>query len=255
MPAIVAILLVAFYGLRTFGPYLLIYYVVAGIALAWQWYSLAVPSWKTWLTGKGAQQEEVDDLARHFGFAWPVDTALGPLALHTAAAALCGIHFGSWLVSRWYAWILPLNGMTSHIPSGDDYLHHFELASIIPAFVVGYFLSRYLGRMAAYAWVLPTLVLVYKLVTFTDLQASVLALHSSMRWSYFFVIQRVTPTFTPDFGGVDPIRVAQQMTVVAPFCAGLASSAGAIAARYDLLKKIFGNSRMQNEPETIATEE
>jgi hypothetical protein len=206
--------------------------------------------------GKGVPQEEADNLAHRTGLAWPAGiTGIGFFALHTTAAAICGIHFGPWLLGRWYAWILPLLGMSSHIPTGNDWLQHFELTSIVPAIVVGYLLSRYSGRLATYAWVLPTGILVYKLLTFTEPQASVLAPHSSMRWEYFFVIQRRMPTLALGFGGVDPIRVAEQIQVVAPFYAGLAYSAGAIAETHDLLKRIFGNSRIQPETETTQMEE
>jgi hypothetical protein len=255
-PAIAAVLLVPFFALRMFGPFLHVYYVMAGIALGWQWYSVALPSWKKWLTGKGVQQEEVDALAHHFGLAWPANTAIGPFALHTAVAVVCGIHLGPWLLSRWYVWIMPLLGMPSHMPTGSDWLQYFELTSIVPALVAGYVLSRYFGRLAQYAWIVPTIVLAYKLLTFTEPQVSVLAPHPSMRWEYFFVIQRTVPTFALDFGGVDPIRRAvEQINVVAPFYAGLAYSAGAFAATHDLLKRIFGNSGMQFETETTQTEE
>ena len=254
-PAIAAILLVPFFGLRMFGPFLFVYCVMAGISLGWQWYSVALPGWKKWLTGKGAQQEEVDALAHHSGLVWPANAAIGPFALHTAAAAVCGIHLGPWLLSRWYVWITPLLGMSSHRPTGNDWLQHFELTSIVPALVAGYFLSRYLGKLAQYAWILPTIIFAYKLLTFTEPQVSVFAPHPSMRWEYFFVIQRTMPTFAPGFGGVDPIRVGEQINVVAPFYAGLAYSAGAFAATHDLLKRIFGNSSMQSETETTQTEE
>jgi len=256
VPAIAGILLVPFFGLRMFGPSLFLYYLLAGIALAWQWYSVAATSWKKWLAGKGVPQEEADSLAHRAGLAWPAGIAgIGAFALHTTAAAICGIYLGPWLLSRWYAWILPLLGMSSHTPTGNDWLQHFELTSIVPALVVGYLLSRYSGRLATYAWVLPTAILVYKLLTFTEPQTSVLAPHSSMRWEYFFVIQRRMPTFALGFGGVDPIRVAEQINVVAPFYAGLAYSAGAIAETHDLLKRIFSNSRIQPETETTETEE
>jgi len=141
--------------------------------------------------------------------------------------------------------------MSTRTPTGDDYLQHFEMASIVPALVVGYVLSRHLGRLAACAWILPTVVLAYKLVTFTEPYVSILAPHSSTRFSYFFVIQRSMPTLTPGFGGVDPVRVAQQMTVVAPFYAGLAYSIGALAARHNVSKKFLGPSPdMQPESPT-----
>ena len=37
-PAITAIVLVPFFCLRMFGPFLFVYYVLAGITFGWQWY-------------------------------------------------------------------------------------------------------------------------------------------------------------------------------------------------------------------------
>ena len=256
-PAMAGVLLLPFFGLRIFGPFAFVYYVVAGIALGWQWYLVALPRWAKWLTAQGARPEEVDALADRCGLAWPARSAIGPFALHTAAAAICGLHFGPWLLSRWYAWILPLTGMSSHTPTGNDYLEHFELASIVPALVVGYLVSGYIEKFGALAWILPTVVLAYKLLAFTEPQASVLfapAQHLT-RFDYFFVIQRTMPTLTPGFGGVDPIRVAQQLTVVAPFYSGLAYSAGALGGRHNLIDRVFRRSRFQAEPETLQTEE
>jgi hypothetical protein len=54
-------------------------------------------------------------------------------------------------------------------------------------------------------------------------------------------------TLTPDFGGVDVVRVAMQLSVVALFYSGVAHSIGALAAKRDIVKKFFGRSR---EPET-----
>jgi hypothetical protein len=222
--------------------------------LGWQWYLVASPSWKTWLTAEGVQKEEIETLARRSGFAWPIESPIGPFALHTATAALFGVHLGPWLLSRWYVWIMPLLGMSSHTPTANDQFEHFELASIVPALVAGYLLARYFGGLAQYAWILPTIILAYKLLTFADAQTSVIAPHPWIRWEYFFVIQRTAPSFTPGFGGVDPIRTVDQMFVVAPFYAGLAYSAGAFAANHDLLGRIFGSSRMHPETETTGSE-
>jgi hypothetical protein len=69
------------------------------------------------------------------------------------------------------------------------------------------------------------------------------------------VIQRTPPTLTPGFGGVDPVRVALQISAVAPFYSGMAYTAGALAAAHNLLERVFGHSRVQPEPEMIKTEE
>ena len=255
VPVIAIIWIVVRWGLYQFGPSLWPYYVTGGIALAWQWYLMALPRWKGLLTRNGLQVNQTEDVAERGGLVWSGTGAIGSFALHTTAAAICGIHFGPWLLSRWYAWILPLLGMSSHSPTGNDWLQHFESVSIVPALLVGYFVSKRFGRLATCAWILPTIILAYELLRFTEPHVSVLAaLHPSTRFQYFFVIQRTAPTFTPGFGGVDPVRVALQMSKVAPFYAGLAYSAGAIAAKHDLLKRIVGSRPMQPEPEWTQTE-
>jgi len=134
---------------------------------------------------------------------------------------------------------MALAGMQNHPPTGNDYLQHFELASIVPAIVLGCRRSIHLRRLARWAWVVPTVILAYELLTFTDPQASVLATHSAGRFDYFFVIQRTMLIFTAGFGGVDLNRVAKQLQVVAPFYSGLAYTLGAITATYGLLRKLF----------------
>lgn len=241
LPAIAAILLVPFLGLRIFGPSLFVYYVLAGMALAWQWYCVALPGWTSRLARKGVQAEDGESLAHRAGLAWPRESMVGPFAFHTTAAVLCGLHLGPWSL-RWLMWGLSLAGMSRSIPAGDDYLQHFELASIVPAFVLGYVLSRHLRRLAMYAWILPTVVLAYKLLTFSEPPSSIFAPHHTTRFSYFFVIQRSMPWFTSGFLAGDPVRIAQQVLVIAPFYSGLAYSLGALAARHDTLRKFFGHS-------------
>jgi hypothetical protein len=115
--------------------------------------------------------------------------------------------------------------------------------------------SRYFGKLSTFAWIVPTIILVYKLITFSEPYGSVLGSPSLSRFSYFFEIQRSMPRFfIPGFGGVDPIRAATQMFVVAPFYSGLAYSAGAIAGAHDLLQRIFGNLPVQPETEMTPKE-
>ena len=138
-PTIAATLVVPFLSLRTFGPGAsLVYYVLATIALGCQWYSIILPRWKKWLLGTGVQIDDVERLARSAGLAWPVESPVGPFALNTSVAALCALRLGPWLLSRWYVWIMPLSGMSRHLPTGNDWLQHFELTSIVPALVAGY---------------------------------------------------------------------------------------------------------------------
>jgi hypothetical protein len=43
VPAIAGILLLPFFGLRELGQTLFLSYILAGVVLAWQWYSVALP--------------------------------------------------------------------------------------------------------------------------------------------------------------------------------------------------------------------
>ena len=254
-PAIAAILLVPFFGLRMLGPFLLVYYVLAGVAFGWQWHSLALPAWTRWVVRNDVSDEQALQLAHRAGLAWLGENRVGLFALHTTAAAVCGIHLGPWLLSRWSIWVLPLFGITLPL-TGSDYLQHFELVSLAPAFVVGYFIYPRFPRLATWAWVVPTVVLLYKMLTFTEPYSSVLVPHTSTLLSYFFVIQPRMPTLTPDFGGVDVVRVETQLIMVAPFYAGVAYSIGALVAKHNLVKKkFFGRSPgMQQETEIAQTE-
>jgi hypothetical protein len=254
VPAIGAIPAVLYLGVPMFGPFYSLYYAIAGVAIGWQWYLVAFPHWEKWLSAKGAQPAEVDALARRSGLAWPLHTALGPFALHTAAAAACGINIGPWILSRWYVWILPLTGRANYVSTGNEYLQNFELATTIPALAIGYLLATRFRKFATYAWIVPTIVLVYKLLTFTDPHPSVFRSFSPMAaLEYFFAIQRRMPTLTPGFGGVDPVRSVEQMTVMAPFYAGLAYSLGALAEKHDLLRRAFPHPSGEVETEVVET--
>lgn len=256
VPAIAVILLVPFVETRAFGPHLLLYYLLAGFTVAWQWQLAVLPRWEQRLVEKGIPFGEVDSLAHRAGLTWPMSAAIGSFALHTTAAAICGIHLGPWLLSRWYAWIMPLLGLSSHNPTGDDFLRHFELVSIVPAFFVGYWVAKRFARLATYAWVLPAVILAYELLMFVEPAGSVLAPHSSTRFEYFFVIQRTVPTFSNvAFGRVDPVRVARQMFAVAPFYSGLAYSAGALVATHNLLREILPHPPVETQSETNEAED
>lgn len=220
------------------GPELFVYYLMGGIAVGWQWYVFGLPRWKAWLVASGTPVDTAEQIAIRSCLAWPAETMLGPFAFHTTAAAVFGIHLGPWLLSRWYVWIMPLAGMATPI-SGDNYLKHFELISIVPAFLAGYVLFRHFERLAMWAWVIPTILLLFELVLFSEPPTSVLGPHSSTRFAYFFVIQRRMPSMFLGFSEVDVMRVVKQMFRVAPFYSGVAYSLGAVASAHDLFRKIF----------------
>lgn len=201
-----------------------------------------------------AVSSEAEEIARSSGLTWPGASSIGLFALHTTAAAICGIHLGPWLLSRWFAWVVPLLGGRPSEFAADYWLQHLEWVSIVPALLVGYVSCRYLRTMAVYAWIVPTAILGYRLLTFTDPHASVLATNPWSRFSYYFVIERFMPTFYAD-RGADPIRVAAQLAFVSPFYSGVAYSIGALTEKSNLLRRIAENVAREPEPEVIEPEE
>lgn len=255
VPVVLAVPLVVYWGLGEFGPLLWPYYVTAGIALGWQWYTMALPRWKGLLTKGGSS--EAEDAAGRSGLVWPGARAIGSFALHTTAVPLCGIFLGPWLFSRWFVWILPLFRISPALPRADYWMQHLELVSIIPALVFGALIARYYEKLASWAWVLPTFILFYRLLTFSNANASVLASADPWsRFSYYFVIQQHMPTFSRSFGiSGDPIRVAQQLDVTVPFYSGIAYSIGALLTKHKAVDRIVSSLRREPEPEVFGPED
>jgi len=246
---IAAIWIMLRWGLYQFGPSLWPYYVTGGIALAWQLYSMGLPRWKGLFKRYDLKAKQTEDVAQHAGLMWRGIGAIGSFAFHTTAAAVCGIHLGPWLLSRWFVWVLPLIGISSITPRADYWLQHLELVSVIPALVAGFVVSRYFEELSSWAWVVPTIILAYKLLTFTDAHASVLA--SADPWSpfsYYFVIQQHMPTFSDFWYGVsDPARVTEQMIVTVPFYSGVAYSVGALFRENKAIDRIVSSLRREHE--------
>jgi hypothetical protein len=232
-PVVVITAATVYFLLYTFGPMQTPYFILTGVALSWQWYVMAIARWKESLTNRGFQCDEIERLARRSGLHWPGSSSIGAFALHTAAAEICAVNLGPWLVFHWFSWMLPLAGISTTTLGTDYYLQHLEVMSIVPALVVGYIVARHLPWLAITAWIVPTAILSYKLWSFVDPRASVLVAHSSTRFSYFFQIVPIMPTLR-NFTSSDPVRVVQQMLVVAPFYSGIAYSVGGLVSRLQI---------------------
>ena len=84
---------------------------------------------------------------------------------------------------------------------------------------------------------IPAVVLLWRLVAF-HAPSSVLYSRSLSALGYYFDIQHVMPTFSSPLAS-DPVRVWAQMSVTAPFYAGVAFSAGAVVWKRRLLPRLF----------------
>jgi len=168
----------------------------------------------------------------------PLAGRLSALVVHTLAVYLCAVHLSPWLVGRSFAWSGRILQFSAASVPGDWYLQHMELASVIPALIVGHVTARQLRSAATWAWVIPTVVLSYRFLQY-HAPSSVLLGNSTTAFSYFFHIERVMPT-TANPTASNPVRVLAQMTITAPFYTGLAYSLGAWSARQRFMKGLFG---------------
>jgi hypothetical protein len=177
-------------------------------------------------------------------------------ALHTAIVYTLALQISMFLVGRWFAWIAPVLQISSSVSPADWYLRHLELVLVIPALIAGYinvvrFVPAIFGRpfwdnhfdsAITWAWIIPTLVLVYRMLIYRMLiyraPSSVLFGTSMTAFKYFFDIQKVMPTLSNPLAS-DPVRVWAQMSITAPFYAGVAYSLGALMSKYRLLTKLF----------------
>lgn len=226
------------FGISPAWPYCL----TAAVALGWQWHSAALLWWKAHYAKHGIPQTEVDETARQSGLVLPL-TSIGLLALHTTVAALCASYLDVWLTGLWCHWMLPFIGLSGQQFAPDArayYLQHLALANFTPAFIVGYIACHKHPRFASSAWLVPTMFMAYKLLTFADPNVSVfVGSHWWSRFSYYF------GTNIPNSGNFDPQRFLEQVTIVAFFYSGIAYSLGAFAKKHGVLTRIVTSLRRE----------
>jgi hypothetical protein len=187
---------------------------------------------------------------------------IAAFALDTAIVYILALRVSGLLVSLWFVWIAPLLQISVNTPPGDWYLQHLEWVTIIPAFAAGYInLGRVIpatfgkliddsrsARMALWAWILPTVVLIYKMLRYHS-PSSVLYDSSTSAIGYFFDIQHVMPN-RDNFLAIDSVRVLAQMTITAPFYAGIAYYLGALSSKHGIMAKLFSFGRPEETPLT-----
>jgi len=164
----------------------------------------------------------------------------GFLVLQVVLVYVCAISTFPWL-GRWFAWVVePSNS----IAPSDWFLRHLEVVCILPALALGYALVQ-ANSLAVWTGVVPTLVLGYRLISFSGLQHSSVLYASAPTtgsFRYFFDVRQALL-----WGAGDPVRVLAQMTVTAPFYAGIGYSLGALCGKHEVLKKIFSLERPSDE--------
>jgi hypothetical protein len=184
----------------------------------------------------------------------------GAFALDTLIVYTLALRVSGTLVSLWFALAPRLFQISTIVRPGDWYLQHLELMTIIPALAAGYVdigrtVPALLGGLikpkratsaAAWAWAIPTTILIYKMLQY-HAQSSVLVGTSMSAFRYFFEIRREMPTL-PNLLASDPVRLLGQMTVTAPFYAGIAYSLGALAQQYRIFIRLFSFEKPEEAP-------
>jgi hypothetical protein len=177
------------------------------------------------------------------------------VALHTFIAYVLALNVSSLLARTWCLWVLPALGLHSSVLPRDWRLQHLELITILPALMGGYVnLPRFIPAIVGgqikesksapagiWAWIVPTCVLLVEMAQH-HAPSSVLYASSRSVFRYFFEIERHIPSWNQIVHGnadSDPVRIALQIFVTAPFYAGLAYTAGASIKRLQLLERLF----------------
>jgi hypothetical protein len=196
--------------------------------------------------------------------ATPLKTGLHPgvasfaaFALDTLIVYILAMRISGSLVSLWFRWAPHLFQISTAGRPVDWYLQHLEWMTIIPALAAGYIdvgriIPALMGGLirdrrttsaALWAWVVPASVLAYKMLQFES-PISVLVSTSMSATRYYFDIERTMPGFTGQLGA-DPVRLLRQLTITAPFYAGVAYSFGAACYKY----RVFGRTFSFQKPE------
>lgn len=174
---------------------------------------------------------------------------MGFFLLNTLLVYMC-VYVSRLLVGRYFLVVAAALDVPQRGSPWDWYLRHLEWLTIIPALVAGYIdVARFLpatvgkrigewrsGSTSTCVWVLPTVLLLYKMLRVAF--SSALSGTSMSAFRYLFDIQKVMPTFANPLAS-DPVRVLAQMYVTAPFYAGVAFSVGALLWKHRLLPRLF----------------
>jgi hypothetical protein len=184
-------------------------------------------------------------------------------AVHTFLVYFLATNLSPILVGRWFAWALPAIQFHTVISPRDWYLQNLELITILPALIGGYInLPRFVPTVVAgqirevlpggaWAWIIPTLVLLYKMAAY-GAPSSVFYSGSHSAFKYFFQIVPHMPRWEEIVQGnlgADPVRISAQLFVTAPFYAGVSYSVGALASKYEVIQKL----RFLGRPKDVAS--
>ena len=147
---------------------------------------------------------------------------------HVAVVYIIVNSFTPWLAGWTRQTVLPILEVPSTSSSHFEFLFSHLLAfSFVPAFVAGFNNLKFKHTVAEYVWIVPAVVLAYKLATFS-VNTSVLVSHSSSAFHQYFGGDFFVPEYRnwQEFWDIvrsnpDMTRGLAQAQFTAPFYAGV----------------------------------
>ena len=149
-----------------------------------------------------------------------------------------------WLAGWTRGTLLPLLQKPTSSGRFEFLFTHIFAFSVIPAFLTGLINARFMHRAAQFVWLVPAVILAYKLITFPA--ASVLQSQSSTVFHQYFGGGFLVPEFRDwhEFWSIvssnpDMTRGMAQLSFTAPFYAGVGYSTAAwIGRRTEVHRKV-----------------
>lgn len=157
--------------------------------------------------------------------------------LHLSAVYLVAHFCVAWIAGQMYRSLLPLLQAPTRESSFEFLFNHAMFVSVFCGLVAGIVTSRYSHREALLVWIVPSLVLAYRFVTFPS---TVFESHSAIAFHHYFGGGFVIPEFHSykqmfESWSADMTRGLDQMQFTVPAYVGISYSIGGwIAKRFGL---------------------
>jgi hypothetical protein len=176
------------------------------------------------------------------GGGWRVQVLRFALHLATvyAITTFCTSRLAVWT----HGTLLPLLREPSSSTSSEFLFSHLLAFSFVPAFTVGLINARFKHKVAQFVWLVPTVILFFKFLSFRS--TSVLHSQLSLAFHHYFGGGFLIPEFRDwhDFwttvgSNSDLKRAMAQLSFTAPFYAGIGYSVATwIGRRTNLIRKV-----------------
>lgn len=157
--------------------------------------------------------------------------------LHLAAVYLVAAFVPEHIAGWTYRNLFPALQIHTNRSSFEFFYTHLLFFSFVPAFLTGLLNARFKHRVAEFVWIVPAIVLLYKLVTFSTTGSVLAQTYSWPAFHQYFGGGFLIPEshnwtqFVDLLSNPDMIRGVTQRLYTAPFYAGIAYSLASTLGR------------------------